>query len=64
MTEEKYIRKINCIMKDCSGIVSVHWDNENGFKNATCPICKTSFETYIETRLRLIKTKDSPRKIK
>ena len=52
---EEHINGINCIMKDCPGIVEIRWDNKDGFKNGRCPVCKTLFSTYIETRLRLIK---------
>ena len=52
---EKYKRKVKCIMKGCPGIVEVNWNDKHGFKNTNCPICKTLFKPYIETRLRLIK---------
>lgn len=53
---EKYIKKVNCIMKDCTGIVEAKLNKaEDGFKNTRCPTCKTLFEPYIETRLRLMK---------
>lgn len=51
---EEYIKKTKCIMKGCIGIVETHWDKKNGFKNANCPICKTLFEPYLETKLRLM----------
>ena len=55
---EKYIKKVDCIMQGCTGIVEAHWDNKNGHKNARCPVCKTLFEPYIETRLRLMKVEE------
>ena len=54
---EKYKRKVECIMKDCTGIVEAHWNSKNGFKKASCPICKTLFEPYLETKLRLMEVK-------
>jgi hypothetical protein len=41
-------------MKGCAGIIEAHWDNKGGFKETKCPICKTLFEPYLETRLRLM----------
>ena len=56
---EKYTREIKCIMKDCLGIVKTHWNDRRGFKNASCPVCKTLFEPYLETRLRLMEVLES-----
>jgi len=52
---DKDVRKVECVTQGCTGIIEAHWDNKNGFKNARCPICKTLFEPYLETRLRLMK---------
>ena len=56
---EGYKRKVKCIMKDCSGIVEVRWNNKNGFKIARCPDCGRIFEPYLETRLKLVEIEES-----
>lgn len=54
---EKIIRKVDCITKDCTGIIEALWDSKDGFEKTRCPICKTLFEPYIETRLKLMEMK-------
>ncbi len=55
---DNYMREAQCTMRGCIGVVKVYWDNKGGFKDTECPTCKTLFEPYLETKMRLMKKID------